>query len=78
MDGSNTTSTLKLMPTAKDHDSELICLAFNPVLTVDNGSTGNNGTVTSIEFRRRLIVQCKAIISFYFSLTQSISNLMLL
>ena len=64
MDGSNTTSTLKLMPTAKDHDAELICLAVNPVLVVGNGSFGTNGTISSIETRRRLIVHCKMIIIF--------------
>ncbi|EFX82716.1 hypothetical protein DAPPUDRAFT_48816 [Daphnia pulex] len=32
MDGRNTTSTLKLIPSAKDHDAELICSAFNPVM----------------------------------------------
>jgi hypothetical protein len=63
MDGSNTTSTLKLMPTAKDHDAELICLATNPVLAVRNGSIENNGTISSVETRRKLIVHCKAIIS---------------
>ncbi|EFX71288.1 hypothetical protein DAPPUDRAFT_60346 [Daphnia pulex] len=56
MDGSNTTSTLKLMPTAKDHDAELICLAINPVLAVRNGSIENNGTISSVETRRKLIV----------------------
>jgi len=59
MDGSNTTSILNLVPTAKDHDTELICLAVNPVLAV-----GNNGTIASVETRRRLIVHCKAIIIF--------------
>ena len=66
MDGSNMTSTLKLMPTAKDHDAELICLAVNPVLVVGNGSFGTNGTISSIETRRRLIVHCKTIIFSYF------------
>ncbi|XP_046444783.1 hemicentin-1-like isoform X3 [Daphnia pulex] len=56
MDGSNTTSILNLMPTAKDHDAELICLAVNPVLPVGNASIGNNGTISSVETRRRLIV----------------------
>jgi hypothetical protein len=65
MDGSNTTSTLKLMPTAKDHDVELICLAFNPVLVVGNDSSIDiNGTISSVETRRRLIVHCKIIIIF--------------
>jgi|688.fasta_scaffold1235126_1 hypothetical protein len=62
MDGSNTTSILKLMPTAKDHDAELICVAVNPVLVVGNGSFATNGTISSIETRRRLIVHCKTII----------------
>ena len=65
MDGSNTTSTLTLMPTAKDHDVELICLAFNPVLVVGNDSSIDiNGTISSVETRRRLIVHCKMIIIF--------------
>lgn len=79
MDGSNTTSSLKLMPAAKDHDAELICLAFNPILVVANDSIDTNGTAISsvVETRRRLIVHCKTIIFFSFTLTftQSISNL---
>ncbi len=63
MDGSNTTSILNLMLTAKDHDAELICLAANPVFAVRNASIGNNGTISSVETRRRLVVHCKAIIS---------------
>jgi hypothetical protein len=49
-------------------------LAVNPVLPVGNASIGNNGTISSVETRRRLIVHCKTIISFHFSLTQSILN----
>jgi hypothetical protein len=63
MDGSNTTSILNLMPTPKDHDAELICLAVNPVLPVGNASIENNGTISSVETRRKLIVHCKATIS---------------
>jgi hypothetical protein len=43
-------------------------------LPVGNASIGNNGTISSVETRRRLIVHCKTIISFHFSLTQSILN----
>ncbi|KAI9559309.1 hypothetical protein GHT06_016098 [Daphnia sinensis] len=63
MDGRNTTSTLKLTPTAKDHGAELICSAFNPVMistSSHNSSDGNNlGDRTlssSIETRRKLVV----------------------
>uniref|UniRef100_A0A0P4Y268 Sidestep protein n=1 Tax=Daphnia magna TaxID=35525 RepID=A0A0P4Y268_9CRUS len=65
MDGRNTTSTLKLTPTAKDHDAELICSAFNPVMistSSHNSSDGNNlsdrtsSSSSSIETRRKLVV----------------------
>ncbi|XP_057369209.1 synaptogenesis protein syg-2-like [Daphnia carinata] len=63
MDGRNTTSTLKLTPTAKDHDAELICSAVNPVMistASHNSSDGHNLSdrtlSSSIETRRKLVV----------------------
>uniref|UniRef100_A0A0N8ECY9 Sidestep protein n=2 Tax=Daphnia magna TaxID=35525 RepID=A0A0N8ECY9_9CRUS len=55
-DGSNTTSTLKLTPSAKDHDAELICSAVNPLLDVSNGSVDTNESTSSVQTRRKLIV----------------------
>ena len=74
MDGRNTTSTLKLIPTAKDHDAELICSAFNPAMTPSSNrnvsksdNEGNNlaartlssSSSSSVETRRKLVVHCK-------------------
>lgn len=56
MDGSNTTSSLRLVPTADDHDAELICSAVNPLLGVANTTNTGNG----IETRRKLVVHCKS------------------
>ncbi|XP_046645622.1 synaptogenesis protein syg-2-like isoform X1 [Daphnia pulicaria] len=70
MDGRNTTSTLKLIPSAKDHDAELICSAFNPVMIPASGrnvsSRGDNeenhlaartlSFPSSVETRRKLVV----------------------
>jgi hypothetical protein len=69
-DGRNTTSSLKLIPTAKDHDAELICSAFNPAMipalsrNVSRGDNEENHLVgrtlsSSIETRRKLVVHCK-------------------
>ena len=73
MDGRNTTSTLKLIPTAKDHDAELICSALNPAMTPSTNrnvsksdNEGNNlaarilsSSSSSVETRRKLVVHCK-------------------
>ena len=63
MDGSNTTSSLKLVPTAKDHDAELICSAVNPLLAAGNGSEASS---SGVETRRKLIVHCKKFSSSFF------------
>ena len=65
MDGSNTTSSLKLVPTAKDHDAELICSAVNPLLAAGNGSEASS---SGVETRRKLIVHCKKFSSSFFFL----------
>lgn len=78
MGGRNTTSTLKLIPSAKDHDAELICSAFNPVMIPASGrnvsSRGDNeenhlvartlSFPSSVETRRKLVVHCKNQFSF--------------
>jgi hypothetical protein len=82
MDGRNTTSTLKLIPSAKDHDAELICSAFNPVMipassrnVSSRGDNEENHFVartlsfpSSVETRRKLVVHCKNQLSFFFFL----------
>jgi hypothetical protein len=76
MDGRNTTSTLKLIPTAKDHDAELICSAFNPVMipasnrNVSRGGNEENHLAgrtlsSSVETRRKLVVHCKNQLVFF-------------
>ena len=69
MDGSNTTSILRLVPTADDHDAQLICSAVNPLLGVAGAnSTAPSSAANSIETRRQLIVHCKIFSLFFLSL----------
>jgi hypothetical protein len=88
MDGRNTTSTLKLIPSAKDHDAELICSAFNPVMipaSSRNVSSRDNeenhlaartlSFPSSVETRRKLVVHCKNQFSFSSSFSFSFLSL---
>lgn len=63
MDGSNTTSSLRLVPTANDHEAELICSAVNPLLGVANGTAEMS---TGIETRRKLVVHCNHLFNDHF------------
>jgi len=71
MDGSNTTSTLRFTPTSRDHDVDIICSAFNPLmLGLENK---NNQSSAGVEVKKRLIIHCK----FHFvllKLKQSLGN----
>lgn len=59
MDGQNTTSTLKIAPTAKDHDADIICSAVNPLLLANSNNSSLGPASAGIETRRKLIVHCK-------------------
>ena len=56
-DGSNTTSVMKLTPTFRDHETELICSAANPQLLLTTSAA--NASAASIEIKKKLNVHCK-------------------